>query len=66
MKDGYVYDQVLKLRLDNNCSQIESRNAAQMANEDYKKGKYTSVSKLINGYLNQAIKNTKQFNKAKK
>lgn len=43
MKDGYVYDQVLKLCLDNNCSQTESKNAAQMANEDYKKGKYTSV-----------------------
>jgi hypothetical protein len=62
IKQGFVYDQVLKRCLQEGASQTESRNAAQMADEDYRKGKYKSISKMIDGYVAKALKNTKLSN----
>ena len=59
IKTGFVYDSVLKRCLEMGCTQTESTNAAVMADEDYRKGKYSNISKMIDSYVAKAVKNTK-------
>lgn len=62
MSASFIYDNVLKRCLKSGASQTESTNAAVMACDDYKKGKYKKVGDMIDKYVSQAVKNTKMAN----
>lgn len=62
MSASFVYDAVLKRCLQQGASQTEARNAAMMAQDDYKKGKYKKVGDMIDKHVAQSLKNTKLTN----
>lgn len=65
MKQGYIYDQVLKLCRDKGAADTYSRNAAMQCQEEYNRGKYQTVSKLLDKHVTEALKMTKRDKFAK-
>lgn len=65
MKQGYIYDQVLKLCRDKGATDTYGRNAAMQCQEEYNRGKYQTVSKLIDKHVADALKMTKRDKFAK-